>query len=95
MASCYYCNTPLPHGQRIYRTSVCPNCGKPLKICLNCEFYSPSSHFQCREDIGEQVREKDMPNFCEYFSPRRGSGTNEDNAGHEKAIKKFNDLFSD
>ena len=28
---------------RVYRTTECPSCGKDVKVCLNCRFYSPGS----------------------------------------------------
>ena len=95
MASCYFCGTQLPHGERIYRTTICDDCGKPIKICLNCEFYDPSSHYECREDIGEPVREKDTANFCDYFSAGKKTLGKNGEDPHKKAVDTFNNLFSD
>lgn len=44
-----------------------------MKVCLNCRFYDPSAHWQCRERISEPVREKDRANFCDFFSLRPGN----------------------
>ncbi len=95
MASCYFCGRELAHGERIYRSTVCPACGKPIKICLNCEFYDPTAHWECREDIGEPVREKDTANFCEYFSPRPADRRKPEERKKSDASEVFRNLFSD
>ena len=41
---------------------------KEKHICLNCRFYLKGAHYDCRENIDELVKDKDRPNFCEYFS---------------------------
>lgn len=95
MASCYFCGTGLSHGERIYRTTECPSCGKPIKICLNCEFYDPTAHYECREDIAEPVREKDQANFCDYFSASSAARPSEREIKHRQALEKIKNLFSD
>ena len=67
MRVCYFCGGVIDDSLRIYRETTCPNCGRDLKICYNCAFYSPGSHWDCVESITEPVREKDKANFCEYF----------------------------
>ena len=94
MASCYFCGTELPHGERIYRTTICTACKKPIKICLNCEFYDSSAHYGCREDIGEPVREKDTANFCDYFSAVTKKRKKSSEDPHKKAVDTFNNLFT-
>ena len=63
---CYNCGKH-PGKISIYRNTECPVCGKDLKVCLNCEFYDRNAHWQCRENISEEVRDKDRGNFCDYF----------------------------
>ncbi len=48
----------------------CPQCDRPLHVCLNCGFYDPAYNNQCRETQAERVVDKDRFNFCEYFRPR-------------------------
>jgi hypothetical protein len=67
---------------------------------LNCKFYDPSAHWQCRENIPEEVREKDKANFCEYFQLRptdqaapHAPGQTEDKA--KEARDKLDKLFGD
>lgn len=85
----------MPHGERIYRSTICPKCGKPLKICLNCQFYAPGAHFDCHEDIGEPVLEKDLANFCDYFAARPDNSPKNREEGHKKAVAAFKNLFPD
>ncbi len=63
---CYYCGEPAGNI-KITRESICENCRKDLKVCLNCSFYEQGAHWDCRENIPEQVIDKDRANFCEYF----------------------------
>ncbi|GAB4369143.1 MAG: hypothetical protein Kow009_05820 [Spirochaetales bacterium] len=67
--NCHFCGTRIEDNTPIYRSSLCPTCGKELRICLNCRFYSPGSHWDCRETIQEPVFDKERANFCDYFKP--------------------------
>jgi predicted RNA-binding Zn-ribbon protein involved in translation (DUF1610 family) len=87
MPACHGCGTELDLRQRIYRNTVCPSCGKELHICLNCRFYTPGAHWDCRENIPDQVREKDRANFCDYFS-LSDSGNSTDAARTRDAAKQ-------
>lgn len=51
----------------IARKEACPSCGAELHCCLNCSHYERMASKQCRETIGELVREKAKANFCDYF----------------------------
>lgn len=100
MAVCYACATQIDDRMRVYRTTVCPGCGRDLKCCLNCRFYDPGAHWQCRETIPEEVRDKEKANFCEYFQLRPsaeggspGVGRAEEKA--REARNKLDDLFGD
>lgn len=55
----------LPLG----RLEECPACSMPLHVCRMCRFFDASVPRQCREDDAEEVREKERPNFCDYFKP--------------------------
>jgi len=90
MANCYFCGAEI--APPVYRSSECPSCGKDLKICLNCEFYSENSHRECRETIPEAVREKDRSNYCDFFRLNRISKEHREN---KDAMDAFNKLFGD
>ncbi len=93
MGKCYYCGTEFEAP--VYRSSVCSSCGKDLKICLNCRFYSPGSHYDCRETISEPVRDKERANFCDYFQPGSKEGGNSSKSGGNTGTDAFNKLFGD
>lgn len=79
----------------VYRSSTCPSCGKDVKVCLNCRFYEPGAHWDCRETIQEPVRDKDRANFCDYFALsdiRRAKGGSKKG---ESARNDFDKLFGD
>ncbi len=63
---CYYCGEPAGNI-KVTRESLCSICQKELKVCLNCRFYDEGAHWDCKENISEQVIEKDRANFCEFF----------------------------
>lgn len=95
MGYCYNCGTEIEPP--VYRSTICPSCSKDVKVCLNCRFYSPGSHWDCRETIPEAVKEKDRANFCGYFqfsdNPPGKTGNNK-NGKEKEARKAFDDLFS-
>lgn len=93
MATCYSCGQPFPERMSIYRSSVCPACGKDAKVCLNCRFYEPGAHWDCRETINEMVAEKDRANFCEFFVLSQASRAAQDKDSAERARSQLNDLF--
>lgn len=47
------------------------DCGADLKVCLNCVSYDRTIAYQCRDRRAEQVFEKHLANYCEYFDLAR------------------------
>jgi predicted RNA-binding Zn-ribbon protein involved in translation (DUF1610 family) len=92
MSVCFSCGAELP-AEKVYRTTVCPGCGKGVRVCLNCKFYSPGSHWDCRETISEPVRDKDTVNFCDFFSLAEAKGGAEEPGGHGDTRQAFDKLF--
>jgi predicted RNA-binding Zn-ribbon protein involved in translation (DUF1610 family) len=94
MYACHFCGTVIESPREVYRSSTCPSCGKDLKICLNCRFYSPGAHWDCSESIDELVRDKDRANFCTYFSFRVSQPSKDSAAdGSQQAKRKLDQLF--
>ena len=101
------CEAPLPTlsrssaktiqrrvGDTVVSWAVCPGCGRGVRVCRNCKFYSPGSHWDCRETISEPVREKDMVNFCDFFSldtSSRPEGEHKKNGDRSALDSLFND----
>ena len=67
-------------------------CGGDLHICLNCKFYSETSHNKCIEPKAEFQRVRDRANFCDFFA-FRASASSKSSGDKEDVIKKLEDLF--
>jgi len=92
MKSCALCGKHIETDKYFSRKSVCPHCGGDLHICLNCKFYSESSHNKCREPKAEFQRTRDKTNFCDYFGFSEAAFSS--SCGEkEDALKKLEDLF--
>lgn len=90
---CWKCGSEIKE-ETITRDSVCVVCKKDLRSCRNCMFYSPGSHYDCRETVEDQVSDKERTNFCESFKVRRiwsGNSNADDKAAAAK--KAFDSLF--
>jgi len=81
------------HGILRTRKAACPACGADLHICLNCKFYSETSHNKCLEPKAEFQRTRDRANFCDYFIFREGPTDTAAGNVSEDAKKRFEDLF--
>jgi len=92
---CPFCNAGLSSVTEVFRSSKCPSCGNDLKICRNCKFYDPSSHWECRETITERVADKDSANFCDFFRFDPTRGTERDLSKKDAAQDAFKSLFKD
>ena len=98
MRRCYSCGHELNEKMEVFRSTLCPNCEKDLKACLNCRFFSPGAHWDCRETIDEQVKDKDRANFCSFFSFKMSGDTAlepGDKSPGDKAKENFKNLFGD
>lgn len=93
MGNCYNCGEEFE--VKVYRNTECYNCGKDAKVCLNCKFYSPGSHWDCNESIREAVREKDRANFCDFFELSSNYKESSGNSKKDAAKKSFDSLFGD
>lgn len=92
MKRCARCRKEIETDKYFSRKSVCPICGADLHICLNCSFYSESSHNKCKETKAEFQRNRDKANFCDYFVFADAGAASSDSAKDE-ARKKLDDLF--
>lgn len=94
--SCWNCGvglsaTPLPIG----RHANCPACYAQLHCCKLCQHYDATRPAQCTEDRAEPPNNKEVANFCDWFTPRHDAG---DAARHNStaaaARAKLDALFS-
>jgi len=72
--NCFHCAREITVTERVGFRDECPQCDRPLHVCLNCGFYDPAYNNQCRETQAERVVDKNRANFCEYFRPRTAAG---------------------
>ncbi len=94
MKICALCKKEVDIDKYFSRKSSCPHCKGDLHICLNCRFYSVTSHNKCLEPKAEFQRSRDKANFCDYFVFREGpSSTADSGKALEDTRKKFDDLF--
>jgi hypothetical protein len=93
MNACRFCGAVVENPREVFRGSTCPRCGKDLKICLNCRFYSPGSHWDCTETIDEMVADKDRANFCTFFTFRDSAPGEAKPSGDDAARRKLDRLF--
>ncbi len=92
MKICALCKKEIEVDKYFSRKATCPKCGGDLHICLNCKFYSESSHNKCLEPRSEFQRTRDKTNFCDFFIFKESSGMSAENK-KEDARKKLEDLF--
>lgn len=71
-ALCHRCGAEIPFVGRVGRRDICSVCGSDLHCCLNCRFYAPGHHNDCREPGADRQVDKEVGNFCDYFELRRG-----------------------
>jgi len=70
---CYRCGAALAAlTLPLSRRDQCPACATDLHVCRMCRFYDPAVPRQCREDGAEDVKDKERPNFCDWFQPAMG-----------------------
>ena len=88
--SCYRCGESLASlSLPLSRRDACPECAADLHVCKMCAFFSATAPRQCIEDGAEDVKEKERPNFCDWFKP---SDSAYDAAAHAKAKSAESEL---
>lgn len=65
---CFSCATTLPAD--VDFSGVCPKCGAELHCCKQCNYFDPSTRFQCAKPIPARIAIKDKANECALFKPR-------------------------
>lgn len=93
MKVCYSCGKELDIGDRVGRHETCPHCRRDLRCCLNCALYDPNASNQCREPQSEEVRERDLSNFCDFFIFAAREAEEERDGKAQKAREEWERLF--
>lgn len=95
MATCYRCGATIDAEGGVFRGTVCPSCGADARVCKNCTFYAPGKHWDCKETVPEEVRDKERANFCDYFRPSTAAATTTNSYEQKRAGARsaFDSLF--
>lgn len=92
MASCHFCGKEVEFHIKVMRKDTCPHCGRDLHACVQCRFYDPGYHNQCREPKSEMVRDREKANLCGHFQFGAGTGRRQEEK-KEDVRKKLDELF--
>ncbi len=82
---CFSCKKPNSFQTKVGFRDECMHCRADLHVCKNCEFYDSKAYNECRETSADVVREKDRANYCDFFSPRLGALSADDQKAKMKA----------
>jgi hypothetical protein len=91
MNICHKCKKEIEEDFFVGRQSQCPSCGVDLHCCFNCSFYDLGAYNDCREPQSERVLDKTHSNFCDFFSFKQTSKTND--ASDSRTKDKLEELF--
>ena len=93
---CYSCGNEqhfeVKVGVKVGRRDSCPHCGVDMHVCKNCALYDESLHNKCREPEAAFIRDREVSNFCPYFSFKDAEAWKQDRNADD-AKKKLAALF--
>jgi len=94
---CWQCGASLAHAiLPMSRRETCKACDAEQHVCRLCQHYDARVSDQCREERAEQVSNKELANFCDYFAPRAGAWLGESGAVEQQAAaEQLAALFGD
>lgn len=92
--TCFRCGASLEHlSLPLSRQDNCRECGVHLHVCRMCRHYDPAAVDECTEDDAERVRDKDQPNFCDWFVATEGAFDGAARRRHDAARAELDALF--
>ena len=93
--ACYRCGASLAALTLPFtRQDLCPACSADLHVCKMCVHFDPAVPAQCREDDAEEVKEKELANFCEWYIPSESAFKPKWKSEAEQAREALEALFS-
>jgi hypothetical protein len=91
---CWKCGASLAeYTLPLRRLEECRVCGAELHACRMCEFYDTSKAKHCREPVAEEVKDKGVANFCDYFRPTAAAYRPEAASAADRARAELEALF--
>lgn len=92
---CFRCGASLSAlSLPIERRDLCPDCGIELHVCRMCVHFDPAVARQCREDDADDVKEKELANFCDYFEPSENAFDPGGKSEADRALAELEAMFS-
>lgn len=93
--ACFRCGASLSALSLPFsRRDQCPQCGVDLKVCKMCCHFDPAAPEQCREDDAEDIKEKELANFCEWFTPSEKAFDPQRKSEADQALESLEALFA-
>ena len=93
--ACFRCGASLSHlSLPLTRRDQCPECSVELHVCKMCVHFDPAAPAQCREDDAEDVKEKELAKFCEWFTPSEKAFDPERKSEADVAREALEAMFS-
>jgi hypothetical protein len=94
--ACFQCGESLVAlSLPLSRRDQCPQCSADLHVCKMCRHFDATATRQCREDGAEDVKEKDRPNFCDWFVPSESAFDPNKKSEADAAKSALDALFGD
>ncbi len=91
---CYRCGESLAAlSLPLSRRDQCPGCDADIHVCKMCRHFDANATRQCREDGAEDVKEKERPNFCDWFVPSENAFDPNRKSDADTAKSALDDLF--
>lgn len=92
--ACYRCGESLAAlSLPLSRRDQCPQCSADLHVCKMCRNFATAVIRQCREDGAEEVKEKERPNFCDWFIPSENAFDPNRKSSADAAQRALDALF--
>lgn len=93
---CFRCGDSLAAlTPPISRQDVCPACSNYLHVCRMCLHFDTNVATQCREDDAEEVLDKEIANFCDWYQPSPNAFNPAGKKADDEARNAADALFSD
>lgn len=93
---CWKCGASLAHAiMPMSRREICKQCAAEQHVCRLCKHYDSRVSDQCTEDRAEQVSNKELANFCDYFNPQIDAWQGDPEAAQQQAADQLAALFGD
>lgn len=93
--ACFRCGASLSQlSLPLTRRDQCPQCSIDLHVCRMCVHFDPAAPSQCVEDDAEDVKEKELANFCEWYIPSETAFEPEGKSAADAALQDLEALFS-